>query len=134
MQFNLSHAFLAALLLGGVSRAEDAKLRELEALLASAPTQTDMNIASRDIAKYLDEKLNAKEVEIAKDLDPTGYRVFSDATKLWHDYRLSQSLFEADRYRGGTIQPLIHNRAYIRITQERLSALSRIMEPRKDEK
>jgi uncharacterized protein YecT (DUF1311 family) len=117
------------LLLAGVSRAEDATLKALEARLDAAESQTDLNIASKEVADYLDKQLIAREAEIAKDLDPEGLRLFSEASKLWRDYRLAQLSFEGDLYRGGSIQPLIHNRAFIRLTQERLSALANIMKP-----
>lgn len=123
MHIKFYHVVLVALLLVSVSRAEDAKLRELEARLDSAQSQTDMNIASGKIAEYLDKKLIEKEAEIAKDLDPEGVRLFTEAAKLWRDYRLAQVLFEGDLYRGGTIRPLIHNQTFSRLTQERLSAL-----------
>ncbi|MBE7464983.1 MAG: DUF1311 domain-containing protein [Planctomycetes bacterium] len=129
MRIKFYHAALVALLLVGVSRAEDAVLRELEARLDSAQSQKDMNIASGKIAAYLDKKLIEKEAEIAKNLDPEGLRLFTEAAKLWRDYRLAQVSFEGDLYRGGTIRPLIHNRTFSRLTQERLSALLRIMEP-----
>ena len=115
--------------LGNIAQAEDAKLRDLESRLDSALTQTDMNIASGDIAKYLDKKVISKEQEIIKDLDPEGLRLFKEASKLWRAYRLSQVSFEGDLYRGGSIQSLIHNRVFARITRERYEALSKIMEP-----
>ena len=123
------HIIVITLLLAGVCRAEDATLKALEARLDAADSQTDLNIASKEVADYLDKQLIAKEAEIAKDLDPEGLRLFSEASKLWRDYRLAQLSFEGDLYRGGSIQPLIHNRAFIRLTRERLSALANIMKP-----
>ena len=129
MKFIVYAAIVISAMLGNVAHAEDAKLRDLEARLDSALTQTDMNIAWGDIAQYLDKKLVAQEHEIMKDLDEEGLRLFKDASKLWRDYRLSQVSFEGDLYRGGSIQSLIHNRAFARITRERYEALSKIMEP-----
>jgi uncharacterized protein YecT (DUF1311 family) len=129
MQTKLPYAILMALLFSCVSHANDAELRELETRLESAQTQTDMNIASAAIADYLDKKLIERESEIAKDLDPEPLRLFSEASKLWRDYRSAQVSFEGDLYRGGSIRPLIHNRTYSRLTRERLWALEGIMEP-----
>ena len=106
-----------------VSPAEDAKLRTLEARHEKAQTQTDMNIASGEIAEYLDKRLTEKEAEIAKNLDPEGLNLFKKASRVWRDYREAQSSFEGDRYRGGSIRPLIHSQTFSRLTKERLANL-----------
>ena len=129
MKYMFHAAVVISVLLGNVAQAEDVKLRDLEARLDAALTQTEMNIASGDIAQYLDKKLTAKEHEIMNGLDADGLRLFKKASKLWRDYRLSQVSFEGDLYRGGSIQPLIHNRVFARLTRERYEALSKIMEP-----
>ncbi len=129
MPTKFTHVALVALLLAGVARADDAKLRELEARLAAAESQTDMNIASGVVAEYLDKTLTEREAEIAKELDAEALRYFREAARLWREYRLAQVSFEGDRYRGGSIRPLIHNQTFSRLTRERLAALARIMEP-----
>ncbi|QDV29841.1 hypothetical protein Spb1_17590 [Planctopirus ephydatiae] len=129
MQTKLHYAVLMAMVLTSALRADDAKLRDLEAHLQSALTQIEMNIASGQIAEYLDKKLVEKERDVAKDLDPEALRLFSEASKLWRDYRSAQTTFEADLYRGGSIRPLVHNRTYSRLTQERLSALEGVTKP-----
>ncbi len=115
---------LMVLLFSCVSRADDSKLRELEVRLASAQSQQDMNIAAGEIAHYLDKQLSEKEAEIAKSLDAPGLQLFSEASKLFRAYRVAQVSFEGDRYRGGSICPLMRNEMFSRITRERLSALS----------
>jgi len=124
-----SFLVLGLALFAATSRGEDAVLRKLEAKLESAETQTDMNLASREIAAYVAKKLAEREQEVTKDLDAEGIKLFEDASKAWRAYRDAQVAFEGDLYRGGSIRPLIHNRTFIRLTKERMDALSRIMEP-----
>jgi uncharacterized protein YecT (DUF1311 family) len=101
----------------------DEELTKLEASLAEAMTQTDMTLRSGAIAQHLDERLVRVEGRIAADLEPDARALFQKAARLWREYRSAQVDFEGDLYRGGSIQPLIHNRTFIRLTKERLDAL-----------
>lgn len=118
---------LAACIPGASLRAEDAELQKLEARLAAAETQTDMNIASGEVAACLDRRLQEKETEVAKTLDSAGRKLFQTATLRWREYRRAEVDFEGDQYRGGSIQPLIHNQTFIRLTKERLAALAEVL-------
>lgn len=116
-------------LLAGISRAEDLKLRDLQARLISAQSQMDLNFASGEIAEYLDQKLTEKETEIERHLDSDGLSLFKEAAKRWRQYRSAQASFEGDLFRGGSIRPQIENQTFSRLTEERLSSLLRIIEP-----
>jgi uncharacterized protein YecT (DUF1311 family) len=120
---------LTLALCASTSRGEDKVLRELELKLETAQTQWDLNLASGEIADYVDKKLSEREQEVAKDLDSEGIKLFRDASKAWRAYRDMQMAFEGHLYRGGSMRPLIHNQTFIRITKERLDVLSRIGEP-----
>jgi uncharacterized protein YecT (DUF1311 family) len=130
---NMKHAGFAVfsifVFLGSVVLAEDTELRDLEARLDSDLTQAEMNVTSSDIAQYHDKKLIEKEQEIMKDLDDKELQLFKKASKIWHDYRQTQVSFEGAMYRGGSIQPLIQNRAFARITRERYEAISEVLKP-----
>jgi uncharacterized protein YecT (DUF1311 family) len=106
------------------SHAEDPKLRQLEARLEAAQSQQDMNIASGELARYLDKQLVEKEDEITKNMDACGLQLFLEASKLFRAYRVAQVSIEGDRYRGGSICPLMWNEMFNRMTRERLWALS----------
>jgi uncharacterized protein YecT (DUF1311 family) len=108
--------------------ADDAKLRELEERLTVAKSQTELNIASRDIAEHVEKRLAEREAEMIRGLDAEGARLFRHASDLWRAFRSAQVASEGDFYRGGTIQPLIRNSAFIRITKERIKLLSELKE------
>jgi uncharacterized protein YecT (DUF1311 family) len=128
MKLALVVPLMVALLVSSVY-AEDKKLTELESRLASAMNQAEMNAASGEIAAHLDKELFKKELEIVKVLDEDSARLFKRASKLWRDYRMAQISFEEALHRGGSIEPLIRNDAFSRITQERLFALSALTLP-----
>ena len=84
-----------------------------------------MNICSRDLAIYLDQKLSKQEDVIRKGLDSEAKKLFEAAAVSFRVYRLKQASFEAAFYRGGTMQPLVLNLAFARITEERFAVLNR---------
>lgn len=104
----------------------DYQLAKLRAALDSANTQTDMNRRSYDISQHLDGRLAKLEERIRADLEPDSLTLFNKTAATWREYRAAQVGFEGDMYRGGSIQPLIHNSTFTRITQERLDALSNL--------
>jgi len=63
------------------------------------------------------------EERIKKDLDGEALALFVTASEKWRNYRMAETKAERDIYRGGSIQPLIHNQVFSRITEERLGAL-----------
>jgi uncharacterized protein YecT (DUF1311 family) len=119
----LSVILLSFVFAASVSAGADKELIRLEAALDAARSQTDMNLQSGDIAQYLDRKVTELENRIKKDLDSDALALFTAASDEWRKYRIAETRFEGDTYRGGSIQPLIHNQVFSRITQERLEAL-----------
>jgi uncharacterized protein YecT (DUF1311 family) len=104
----------------------DTKLIALEKALSEAETQLDMNIRSKAVVDHWEKKLNKLEVKVQKDLDATAGALFEKAKTKWIEYRSAQIKFEGDLYRGGSIQPLIHNSTFIRITKERYNSLNEL--------
>ncbi len=70
--------------------AEDVKLAELDARLAAADSQMELNTASGEIAKYLDSQLVEQESAILRDLDSEEAGLFTIASMLWREYRTAQ--------------------------------------------
>jgi uncharacterized protein YecT (DUF1311 family) len=111
-----------------ICHAGDPRLSELEETLAAAQSQTDMNLASKAIADYVEMRLREQEAKFAKELDTESSALFRSASDQWRAYRSAEVAFEGDRYRGGSIRPLIHNNTFIRITKERMKMLLEIKE------
>jgi uncharacterized protein YecT (DUF1311 family) len=101
----------------------DQELVRLRSALSTAQSQMEMNLRSGELAQYLDQKVTALEERIKKDLDREALASFTSAARKWRDYRTAQTKAEGDVYRGGSMQPLIHNQVFSRITEERLAAL-----------
>lgn len=100
----------------------------MEQQLLDAVSQSEMNRLSGEMADYIDRKLEKLEAGVLRDLDVRSAKLFRAASKVWREYRLAESQFEGDLFREGSVHPLIRNRAYIRITQQRISDLSNLNE------
>lgn len=96
--------------------------------LLDAVSQREINRLSEEMTEYIDRKLEKVEDKILSDLDEQSTKLFRAASKAWREYRLAESGFEGDLFRDGSVHPLIRNRAYIRITQQRISDLSNLGE------
>jgi uncharacterized protein YecT (DUF1311 family) len=105
----------------------DPELAQLEAALAAAMTQTDMNIASVKIAEFLDSKLASVEKQVARKLDNVEQERFAEFNERWRRYRIQDVQFWASFYEGGTIQPLVANNAYSAITAQRITELEDLL-------
>jgi uncharacterized protein YecT (DUF1311 family) len=99
------------------------ELVRLQRALDSAMTQTDMNIASGELAKYWDRELAKEEARVLGACDSEHAKLFRSAQKSWRDFRSAETKFHGDVYRGGSIQPLIHNSTYAALTEQRVKAL-----------
>lgn len=104
----------------------DAQLEKLQAFLDTASTQSQINLRSYDISQYLNKKLTDLEERIRKDLEPESKILFDKASVVWREYRAAQVDFESHFYQGGSMQPFVQNSVSIRITEERIAALSEV--------
>lgn len=120
---SVSLLFLSLLLVSHGFGSTDKELARLRSALIAARSQTDMNLRSGEVAQYLDRKVTTLEERIKKDLDTEAMSLFVAASEKWRDYRMAQTKAEGDVYRGGSMQPLVHNQVFSRITEERLAAL-----------
>lgn len=125
----MKHILLILLLIStSIYSQEDIELKELKEKLSSSDTQTDMNINSYKMSQYLEKKLINLEKTIIKQLDDKAQKLFNQLSKDWGTYRDSQVKFKGDIYRGGSIQPLIHNSTFIELTEQRILELKTILD------
>lgn len=108
--------------------AKDAEWERMEKQLLDAVSQAEMNRLSEEMTEYIDRKLEKVEAKVLSDLDEQSTKLFHAAAKVWREFRLAESSFEGDLFREGSVHPLIRNRAFIRITQQRISDLSNLGE------
>jgi uncharacterized protein YecT (DUF1311 family) len=99
------------------------ELGRLQHALDSVKTQTDMNIASGELAKYWDHELEVEEERVLGACDSEHATLFRSAQKSWREFRSAEVKLLGDVYRGGSIQPLIHNRTYASLTEQRVKSL-----------
>ena len=107
----------------GTAVAPDPELRRLTAALDAADTQTDMNLASKQIADFWDAKLGILEKQISQKLDGEERKRFSDSKERWHSYRAQEVRFRSSFFDGGSIQPLMANMSYSEITEHRVDEM-----------
>lgn len=111
-----------------VLKAEDKKLQELKREFDAAETQTDLNITSSKVSRYLNVKLEKLEKEIKEKLSPKPLNLFIKSSELWRGFRAAKVSFEGSLYEGGSIQPLIHNTTYSSLTEQRIKSLKRTLQ------
>ncbi len=115
--------FISLLFASHAEASPDQELARLRSALTAGQSQTDLNLRSGELAQYLDRKVTTLEERIKQDLDRETLALFVAAAGKWRDYRTAQTQAEGNVYRGGSIQPLVHNQVFSRITEERLAAL-----------
>ena len=127
----------ASLLWSSFARASDLEIRRLEKELQATQGQQGMNRVSGEIAEHLDRRLGRLESRILSDIkgsaDPADKEeqkqkslalgIFLKASAKWKEYREAQVEWVGVGHEGGSIQPLMCNLEYIRITKERIRAL-----------
>jgi uncharacterized protein YecT (DUF1311 family) len=109
-------------------KAGDEAWQRMEQQLLDTVSQAEMNQLSGEMADYIDRKLEKVEAMVLQDLDKKSAKLFRKAAEVWRQYREAQSSFEGDLFREGSVHPLIRNRAYIRITQQRIADLFHLEE------
>jgi hypothetical protein len=77
------------------------ELQRLCAALNDATSQTDMNIASKNMAEFWDAKLASVEKQIEGKLDEQELKRFSESKDLWRRYRMQEVKFRNDFFAGG---------------------------------
>ncbi len=119
---------MAALLgTGCVADGVDPELGRLEAAMDGATCQAGMNGASGDLAAYWNRRMERVEAEILEKLDAEGRAIFTEVNEAWRRYRVAESKFAEDEFRGGTISPLIYNNRFWGLTEKRALYLEKLV-------
>lgn len=93
------------------------------ALPAAAQTQLEMNEQARAAAMKDDAALNRGYKALMARLAPSQKQLLTKAELKWIAFRDAECTFEEDKYRGGSIRPVIYWGAYARMTNARLAQL-----------
>jgi uncharacterized protein YecT (DUF1311 family) len=106
---------------------DDDGLARLTVELREAMTQTDMNIASGELAKYWDRRLAAIEKRIEAKLDIGEKLTFAKSKARWAEHRSKDVALAAGFYEGGSMQPLVANNHFAHMTENRVHELEGIL-------
>ena len=107
----------------------EAELARLQHTRASATTQTDMNIASYEVAQCWDRILKKEEAAVLVKFDAEGLKLFISAQKAWRDFRDAEIALRGDQYRGGSISSLIVNGKFSELTEQRVKEIRELFKP-----
>lgn len=95
----------------------------LNSIDTSAQTQAEMNQTAMEDYKKADAELNKVYKELMKTLGPKEKKLLIAAQKNWIKFRDSDCEFQAEKYHGGSIQPLIRYTCLTDRTQARTNDL-----------
>jgi len=90
---------------------------------ADAQTQTDMNICWGKEYKAADATLNQVYGQLMRKLDEAEKTQLKQVEAAWLKYRDANCEFVADRYKGGTIRPMIEAMCLADTTRNRTTEL-----------
>lgn len=96
-------------------------VREIE--MNTGLTQADMNKAAAEAYRKAEGKLHMVIAEIKEFFSPEECAQFALSNDVWAAYQQSHAAFLASRYKGGSIQPLIHASTLEAVTIARLVEL-----------
>ncbi|MDP0501449.1 MAG: lysozyme inhibitor LprI family protein [Verrucomicrobiota bacterium JB022] len=102
---------------------DDPRIQELEHELAEADTQTDMDLASKAVADYLDSRLRDLRARICAEIEPRMREQFRESERHWQAYRSAATRLSGLQYEGGSIRPLIHNEVFAQLTRVHIKEL-----------
>lgn len=99
------------------------ELVRLQRVMEAAKSQSAMNEASMELAKYWDRVLQQEEEKILASSDAGTGKLFKETQKSWRQFRQTEVDFQGDASRGGSVQPFIHNATYANLTEQRVRDL-----------
>ena len=82
-------------------------------------TQLEMNVCWAQEYQREDTKLNKNYKELVGKLGPSGKQRLKAVQLSWIKFRDLQCDFEASKYDGGSIQPLVRSSCLTRMTKQR---------------
>ncbi|MER3432720.1 MAG: hypothetical protein C4288_04640 [Leptolyngbya sp. ERB_1_1] len=87
-------------------------------------TQFDMNLCASESARTADRQLNlAYQKAIAKFKGTPQENQLATAQSAWIKFRDADCAFERDRFKGGSIAPMVYAGCVTRLTQQRTKEL-----------
>jgi uncharacterized protein YecT (DUF1311 family) len=86
-------------------------------------TQMELNLRAGEAAKFADNRLKHFINDLEKQLDAESVSTLHESQKIWELYRDKHVQFCGERYRGGSIRPMIQSLTYESLTVNRLDAL-----------
>ena len=119
-------AALTLLLLASVCLAQ----KEKKDPCADAQSQAEMNICWGKEYKAADTKLNATYQEFMSKLDESEKVQLKNTQLAWLKYRDANCEFVADRYKGGSMRPMIAAICLADVTNNRTTELKAQMKER----
>ena len=114
---------LIATCLTSCQESEEAELERLDAALHSANSQGALNRTSHELSLGMERKLKRLEDRVEKGLEGKELELFKKSAAAWQIYFESEWQFEAERFHGGSIQPMMANSAATRLLSERIKGL-----------
>jgi uncharacterized protein YecT (DUF1311 family) len=88
-------------------------------------TQAEMNQASMRDFKEAEAELQTVYERLRSHIGPEERQLLAKAQEAWKTFQEKEVRFAGALYKGGSIQPLIHNSAALGLTRERLADLTR---------
>ena len=97
---------------------------------ADAQSQSEMNICWGNEYKAADARLNKEYKQFAAKLDDAEKAQLKEAQLAWLKYRDANCQFVSDRYKGGSIRPMIAAICLADVTNNRTTELKAQMKER----
>ena len=94
---------------------------------ACAQTQTVLNITADQNARRAEVQLRSVYGRAAAALDPAGRRKLAASEQTWMAYCRAEAGFEADLYRGGSMEPMVYANVQKALTEARIAQLQAIL-------
>jgi uncharacterized protein YecT (DUF1311 family) len=123
----LTNAFIIALILCATSSAQNQNKKEP---CADAQSQGEMTMCWRKEYKAAEAKLNQTYQEFMSKLEDSEKVQLKNAQVAWLKYRDINCEFVADRYKGGTMRPMIAAICLADVTNNRTTELKAQMKER----
>lgn len=108
---------------------EAQQIREID---SSHMTQSEMNIVAFQAYQNAEQKLDGLIEQLKAFLSPNERNHFDKVNEAWRSYLRIHADFEASKYEGGSIQPLIHAKSLEKATIARIVEIESELEFIKD--
>ena len=119
--------FVLIIALSSSTWASSPNRAELEAALDRSVSQTELNITSQALAEDWERERLHLEDDLARRLPKVDRRRHRRARTAWEAFRRVEVCFQAGRFGGGSIEPLVANLSYVRVTSERVATLTDLL-------